>query len=102
MSFRTYKDYNDDNVVKTIEETAREWGMRNKKEVDPMNKMLKDALLVYVKEGLGNGARKVTIAYEKLLTKRWFNWTTRVSIIEDEFINLLESMNKDDYEVFYG
>lgn len=102
MSFRTYKDYNDDNVVKTIEETAREWGMRNKKEVNPMKKALKDALLVYVKESLGDRARKVTITYEKLLTKRWFNWTTRVSITEDEFINLLESMNKDDYEVFYG
>jgi hypothetical protein len=102
MSFRTYKDYNDDNVVKTIEETAREWGMRNKKEVNPMKKTLKDALLVYVKESLGNRARKVTITYEKLLTKRWFNWTTRVSITEDEFIKLLDSMNKDDYEVFYG
>lgn len=102
MSFRTFKDYNDDNVVKTIEETGREWSMRNKKEVNPMKKMLKDALLVYVKEGLGNGARKATIAYEKLLTKRWFNWTTRVSVTEDEFISLLESLNKDDYEVFYG
>ena len=102
MSFRTFKDYNDDNVVKTIEETGRELNMRNKKEVNPMKKMLKDALLVYVKEGFANGARKATITYEKLLTKRWFNWATRVSITEDEFINLLESMNKDDYEVFYG
>ena len=103
MSYKTYSAYTSDNVVKTIENTdSNVYTTRRNKEVDPMKKTLKDALLVYVTETLGEGAKEIRITYEKMVTDRYFNWSTFVSITEDELINMLKSLKEDSWEVFYG
>lgn len=92
MSFKTYLDYNDDNVNRTIE-LLSERADRNGtefKEVNTMDMILKDALNVRV-----NG-----VMWEPLPKKRWFNWKELKSYSDSEFKSMLEPLTEGlDYEV---
>lgn len=92
MSFKTFQNYNGDNVNKTIE-LIGERADRNRmssKEVNTMDKILKDALNVRV-----NG-----VMWEPLPTKRWFNWKELRSYSDSEFKTMLEPLTEGlDYQV---
>lgn len=83
MSFRTYVDYNDDNVVKAIENITD-----RVKEGDAMmnniDKAIKNAALIYTFDKNGNRT-----TWEKTLRKVWFNWTTYETVDDDGMANVL-------------
>ena len=62
-----------------------------------MDKILKDALLVYVTNE--NGERET---FEYTLTRKWFRWKTYATYTIDEFKEKLFALPRDRWEVFYG
>ena len=96
MSFRTYGDYNDDNVVKTIENANVTCFSKRRKEKDPMKKILKNAVHVYIYDEV----TRVRTTFEKLLTGKYFNWATYETLTENEMIEKMKTVGKSNWEVF--
>lgn len=94
MSFRTYVDYNDDNVIKAIENVSMRENTNNFKEgTDMINKTIKKAALIYTFDKNGN---RTTL--EKTLRKVWFNWTTYETVDDDGMANILGDLDKNGWD----
>lgn len=92
MSFRTYVDYNDDNVVKAIENVTD----RVKEDNVMMNnidKAIKNAALIYTFDKKGNRT-----TWEKTLCKVWFNWATYETVDDDRMSDILSNLDVNDYD----
>lgn len=98
MSFKTFSDYNDDNVVRVIENFEEKKSSKEESGMNNMNAILKDAVAVWVDiTGIGKKSR-----FEKLLDGRWFDWKTHVSYDGDWFKNTLSKMTfGEEYVVEY-
>ena len=98
MSFKTFADYNDDNVVRVIENFEETKGPKEEIGMNNMNTILKDAVAVWVDiTGIGKKSR-----FEKLLDGRWFEWKTHISYDGDWFKNALSKMTfGEEYVVEY-
>lgn len=93
MSFRTYVDYNDDNVIKAIENVSVRENTNNFKEgTDMINKTIKKVALIYTFDKKGNRA-----TWEKTLRKVWFNWTTYETVDDDGMANILGDLDKNSW-----
>lgn len=94
MSFRTYVDYNDDNVIKAIENVSVRENTNNFKEgTDMINKTIKNAALIYTFDKKGNRT-----TWEKTLRKVWFNWTTYETVDDDGMANILGDLDKNSWD----
>lgn len=94
MSFRTYVDYNDDNVVKAIENVIVRENTNNFKEgTDMINKTIKKATLIYTFDKNGNRT-----TWEKTLRNVWFNWTTYETVDDDGMANILGDLDKNSWD----
>ncbi len=94
MSFRTYVDYNDDNVIKAIENVSVRENTNNFKEgTDMINKTIKKAALIYTFDKKGNRT-----TWEKTLRKMWFNWTIYETVDDDGMANILGDLDKNSWD----
>ena len=91
MSFKTYVDYNSDNIVKAIE-NVRDLKDTSKEDNGMINKIVKNAALIYTFE---NGVRTT---WEKTLRKVWFNWATYETVDDDRMSDILENLSGDAYD----
>lgn len=94
MSFKTYHDYNSDNINKAIERYAEHDIISARKPADPIERMLKGALNVRVKDASGK-----TEVYERMVNGRWFGWAKHESLSHDEFKALLKSIDDSRYKI---
>lgn len=94
MSFKTYHDYNSDNINKAIERYAENDIITARKPIDPIERMLKGALNVRIRDD--NGIAEV---YERLVNGRWFRWSRHESITHEEFKGLIRSLDKTRYTI---
>lgn len=96
MSFRTYADYNDDNVARTIEFIIeREDYSLDDKSSSKLDKLLKGALNVRIRIDTFHSD-----VYERTLDHRWYNWTEHTSYSDTVFKKMLSELKEGvDYEV---
>ena len=94
MSFKTYHDYNSDNINKAIEKYAENDIISTRKPVDPIERMLKGALNVRIKDD-----HSTVETYERLVNGRWFRWSRHESITHEEFKDLIRSLDKTRYTI---
>ncbi|MBO7452693.1 MAG: hypothetical protein J6U54_20380 [Clostridiales bacterium] len=92
MSFRTYVDYNDDNVVKAIENVTDRVKEGNVM-MNNIDKAIKNAALIYTFDKKGNRT-----TWEKTLRKVWFNWTTYETIDDDGMANVLGDIGESRWD----
>lgn len=94
MSFKTYHDYNSDNINKAIERYAENDIISARKPIDPIDRMLKGALNVRVKDDSGK-----TEVYERMINGRWFRWSKHESLSHNDFKALLKSVDDSQYTI---
>lgn len=92
MSFRTYVDYNDDNVIKAIENVTDRVKEGNNM-MNNIDKTIKNAALIYTFDKNGNRT-----TWEKTLRKVWFNWTTYETIDDDGMANVLGDIGESRWD----
>ena len=92
MSFKTYADYNADNVIKTIE-SAND-NIDTDRSMTKLDKLLKGSMNVLVHtDGLHSDR------YERTMDNRWYNWHGYFTVSDDEFKRMLSSLDENEYEV---
>lgn len=98
MSFRTYADVNNDNVVRILEENdicvnaKEDSNMKNN-----AKSVLKNAVGMYA-DFFGTGKKTW---YEPLVSGGWFDWSTRRTIPTEEFESLVHSVTEKEMNITY-
>lgn len=98
MSFSTYSDVNNDNVIRAWEESQTQVNLKEDGNMTNINVILKDAVAVWTSFV---GDKKTR--FERLVDGKWFDWATHVIYDDKWFRDTLSTMtNGEDYIVEYA
>jgi hypothetical protein len=94
MSFKTFQNYNDDNVVRIIEDAVETQGAVDKARGE-IDRAMKKAVSIRVVDG-GKSTR-----YEKLQNGKYFDWRNYGILTTEELCEILNLLPDNSWEAEY-